>query len=342
VATREELEAQIAAAPYDDAAFEIYGDLLQQLGDPRGELIAIDSAAARTLDRAWQERRRALLEAHPALAPPHVAGIELTWHLGFVRRVTLVQRSSSVTPHPAYAFVTELAIARDLDAAGTGSLARHLATLAAQLPLLRRLELGDPYVRHWARGAELPIDLDIDLLGQLEHLFAQSPVRFAAAPRLRSLELLGMDAPALEWLAGVPVPALERLSLGFRTPSIVSHAEQPVFARVEELRPLLASPPPRLQMLELIDLPCGDELVRELTVSPLLRQLRVLRLWNADLTRDAARHLTTAAYGHLAELDLSDPLLDDELASRLGAAPGIRTSTPLLDALLRRSGYAPG
>jgi hypothetical protein len=60
VALRDELE-QALLASWNTGDLTVYADHLQSLGDPRGELIALDLAPSR--DRAWQQRRRALLDA---------------------------------------------------------------------------------------------------------------------------------------------------------------------------------------------------------------------------------------------------------------------------------------
>ena len=59
VALRDELELALLAA-WNTADLAVYADHLQALGDPRGELIALDLAPRR--DRSWRDRRRAVLE----------------------------------------------------------------------------------------------------------------------------------------------------------------------------------------------------------------------------------------------------------------------------------------
>ena len=70
-----------------------------------------------------------------------------------------------------------------------------------------------------------------------------------------------------------------------------------------------------------------------------MKQLRVLRLWNARLTMEGARAITREAFGHLELLDLSDPTLDDDvIAAVAGAAREVRTISPRVRDLLRRGG----
>jgi hypothetical protein len=140
------------------------------------------------------------------------------------------------------------------------------------------------------------------------------------------------------------LPALEKLSLKLQRPRSYRRANLPPVELVEpdHLRELFRAPPPRLATLELIDALPGDEVVAALVGSPLLAQLRVLRLWNADLTDAAARYLTREACGHLELLDLTDPLLDGALAARLSTAcDDVRTTNPVLDHVLGRATSKP-
>jgi hypothetical protein len=60
VALRDELELALLAS-WNSADLAVYADHLQTIGDPRGELIALDLAPRR--DPSWRDRRRTLLEA---------------------------------------------------------------------------------------------------------------------------------------------------------------------------------------------------------------------------------------------------------------------------------------
>ena len=83
------LLAAIAADPADDGPRIVYADWLQQAGDPRGELIAIQCALARRYTSALAARERALLERHEAEWLARV-GLEPgagLFHRGFIERV---------------------------------------------------------------------------------------------------------------------------------------------------------------------------------------------------------------------------------------------------------------
>lgn len=88
------LEAMIAsAAPGDTASYLVYADWLQQRGDPRGELIALQHAMHQERDTktflAFKQREQALRFAHERawLGDVTVAcahRLKLDWRLGFV------------------------------------------------------------------------------------------------------------------------------------------------------------------------------------------------------------------------------------------------------------------
>ena len=60
------LLAEIEADPYDGAAYAVLGDALQRRGDPRGELIALMSAAAATPNK----KARGAVPVSCRAAPP--------------------------------------------------------------------------------------------------------------------------------------------------------------------------------------------------------------------------------------------------------------------------------
>lgn len=331
MATREELEAQIEAAPTDDSAFEILGDLLQLEGDPRGELIGLDAAYLRGGDRRlWARRRAEVLNEHLELQPRTGSNLHYRWHLGFVRRISLGTSVNylAIFGHPSLRFVTELVF---LSPSGSSEFTQLLVEACRAVPLLRSLALGDPDEKHHHRARDRePFALSklVDL-ARVEELYVCVAVEIGAAPRLRWLRLEG-DPEVFERLRHADLPALARLAI-----------RDGVFGReapLDQLRWLIARPPPSLIDLELTGAN-GNELLPALIGSPLLAQLRSLRLWNAALTVETARSITREAFGHLDLLDLSDPLLDDESVALLsGVCREVRTISPWMRAILKRPG----
>jgi uncharacterized protein (TIGR02996 family) len=106
-ATRDEYARFIERlrATTDDDDFLVFGDWLQSVGDPRGELIALQHA----LETAINEDRARLLDherkliAQHHFAPEQPVG-QLKWRRGFVRRV-YKSTSASRLDHPSLRFL---------------------------------------------------------------------------------------------------------------------------------------------------------------------------------------------------------------------------------------------
>lgn len=171
------LEAAIARAPEERAGYLVYADWLQQHGEPRGELIAVQHALVATpRDPALRAREAALFAEHGdrllgPLGPLARGGeVRIDWRCGFVRSLDLGSRLEGGLPvvalaallaHPSLQFVHRFA--------GVVGIDTVLAPLAEHAPAtLRWLELsGDagPIRELKARLARLPARL----LG-VEHL----------------------------------------------------------------------------------------------------------------------------------------------------------------------------
>ncbi len=195
----EPMLAQLADAPDDLDLLAVAGDLFQSLGDPRGELIAIQ-LATRELKRergpeiagvrgarsrptrretsttpAMIQRRDDLLAE---LSPRLDSGDRSVWGLGFVRRLELGPKSggrllelAGLWSHPSIRLLVELRVEMPLRTDDTAVLAQ-LAKLAPKS--LRKLEIGGN-----PQGT-----------GALAALVA-------ALPRLESLALLSRRAEAI-------------------------------------------------------------------------------------------------------------------------------------------------
>ncbi|MCX5745896.1 MAG: TIGR02996 domain-containing protein [Proteobacteria bacterium] len=143
------LLAAIYAAPAEDGPRAIYADWLQERGDPRGELIALQLSDDPSLPR-WERtparvRIDELLAQHRDrwLGPLAPCLVRSVFERGFVAVAQLTDR---VVPHPSWATVRDvvggipatdaspmpiLTVARDLDSAALV----HLASLASPPPL---------------------------------------------------------------------------------------------------------------------------------------------------------------------------------------------------------------
>lgn len=329
MAARAQLEAQIEADPTNDSAYEILGDLLQLEGDPRGELIGLDAAYLRGGDHvAWERRRAELLDQHLELQPRTGTTIHYRWHLGFIRRISLGSSINylAIFGHPSLRFATELVM---LEPESTAFM-EVLVGACQRMPLLRALAIGDPDEQHYPSttvyddGAP-KLDELVDL-SELRQLYSCHPIQIGHMPRLEWLRLEG-DADAFQRLRDADLPALQKLA--------VKHGHT---SPIQIVRWMIERPPPALVDLELTDAD-ADVLIPALIGSPLLQQLRVLRLWNANVTVETARLITRDAFGHLDLLDLSDPLLDDATIARVSSVcREVRTISPWMREILKRPG----
>jgi hypothetical protein len=176
---REELEAALHASWSTDT-LSVYADHLLSLGEPRGELIALDLAPA-PADRAWWNRRRAALDAWLGHDLAARAG-HLVQH-GFIHELRDGYYPRDLLDTPLGPLV------RGYTAWGRGRATAALAALAARpRPHLARLAIA-----HWGRSEPL----DGALVKRL----------IDATPRLTELVLIGR--PLVE---DFPHPALRRVA----------------------------------------------------------------------------------------------------------------------------------
>jgi uncharacterized protein (TIGR02996 family) len=140
---REALEAAIDEDPDDARAYAVYSDWLQEQGDPRGELIALQQAA---------EQDPGVAAAATACFDEQIdrfgsfTTCEFTWRHGFVRRATLgVSSSQSATfvrelfDHPSGRFIVDLSL---WESASSKTLGTTLAVVVERpRPALRSLSV---------------------------------------------------------------------------------------------------------------------------------------------------------------------------------------------------------
>lgn len=182
------LLAELEPAPRNAELLAVLADHLQQQGDPRGELIALELAG----DEATQKRRRELANA---LMPKLALHDRAIWGIGFIAALELTTRNKKplrdlegVFAHPSCRLVERVSINRTHQPSPVPLHARLLPRS------VRRIEVG---------GGLAP-DSDLAGLVHLEHLLVD---RFAtlAHPTLPSLEL---DNPLRETLDALAAPAL--------------------------------------------------------------------------------------------------------------------------------------
>jgi len=316
------LEAAIDRDPYDSRSYLVYGDWLQEQGDPRGELIAMQIAGEG--DPRIAVAARAFLQRHGERFIGGLAPDSWVWRDGFIRYAALGTYGPAnhdalpaLLEHPSARFLPELAIGFS-----DFGLQPAIDTLAERLrPALRVLELGagDP-VEHAM----------LHDIGDLERLW---PV----VPRLSRLTICGQNLT----LGELDLPALSRLelwafSLSAENVRSIAQARWPELAALSircrraaqpilsEFRTLLEHTQlPRLTRLGLICSDFVDELVDDsFAALPLLRQLRSLDLSHGHMTDVGAERLArhADAFAHLEVLDVSQNRLT---AAGIHAVAGI-------------------
>ncbi len=307
--------ARIAASYDDDAPRLVYADHLQSLGDPLGELIAVQCELARI--ESWEPRAAALREREetllltyrPRWLPKVGPEIQCTFRRGFVERVDLepgVQRAA-------------------------------IEHLMQHAPLIRTLE-RDASIGHW--GGRLPWALAPALLPQLTGLGLRGWQ--ARAAELRALvdepRLAGVDRLALRSCNIVPD---DLGALGTR-----AWREFDLHANVLGVRGAEAvlREVSRLEVLDVGSSGLGDAGATALASAPFAR-LRRLSLRRSQLTSaslrvvarspglatlvsldlsanaDVAGLFEDPALPGLRELDLRETALDDDALTALLASP---------------------
>jgi len=153
-----DLVEELLARPDDLELRRVIADRLQDDGEPRGELMAVQCALAAAAGPEERERLAARETALVGRALPEIdpAAIELEWRLGFVLAATVLDRAAELVPallaHPAARLIEELSIAADPEA---------LAAVGAALEarprpsLLRWVAAGPPAEgRRWIELAD--------------------------------------------------------------------------------------------------------------------------------------------------------------------------------------------
>src|SRR6185436_6055901 len=117
-----DLVEELLARPDDLELRLVLADRLQDAGDPRGELMAVQCAlaAARDAGARAELRARELALARSVRPELDPAVVDLEWRLGFLAAATVLERAGEVVPallaHPAARLIQELAVAVEPEA----------------------------------------------------------------------------------------------------------------------------------------------------------------------------------------------------------------------------------
>jgi uncharacterized protein (TIGR02996 family) len=295
------LVAELVDHPDDADRRGVLADALQTLGDPHGELIALQCLVAPAAD--VEARARELVDALAAEIAGDVpaAQFSLEWRGGFVDRFVVeaplpgfAERWPELTAHRCMRLLRAVRLDWQHAPEAIGERAVR-ALIATPLPAVRELALGAP--------ARLPAELLDELLAHLPRLtglelFGAMPPRFDTLGELTKLALwprTAADRSGLAQLWEAPLPRLRELVLGgWGTVAYASFApllDGHVHAGVEHLAVMADF---------------ADALARDLPAGPILPRLRSLGMvWNR--LSDAGQRALEAARTALAHVALVWP-----------------------------------
>jgi uncharacterized protein (TIGR02996 family) len=328
------LESILLENPDNAEAWLVYADYLQQQGDVRGELIALEHQGAYKQAKAILEQNKALWLKNTDGTPAGRSFLEnwllqsseaiLGWKYGFLQSISLQPlasyRSDAQEPLPVVEqalklllgsrsalFLREIYLRIDSDYIPQ--------SFSKSLPCCNRLWI--------LPGSELA---DPSVIGPLDHLPMLLPalreLRLAGWGRLLrlgdsswsslkelSLEIADPEQALADNLANTPFPQLQRLKLVLDYWELGTDIISPVIGRT--------SWPLRHLHIEGTDL--GDTLVQILLDSPLLPQLETLSLPANELPEAAILRLIHHAdrLKHLKNLDISNNNLPPSLERQL-------------------------
>jgi uncharacterized protein (TIGR02996 family) len=345
-----DLEKAIAADPFDRQSYAVFGDWLQEQGDPRGELIALqlaykDKAAKNLIDQHADYFLGPLVDeqkTRDGLSNNSMSHLRtpaqekewqktgeqaFLWRNGYIYRVRLSHDSyadeawkgqcadvlDQVLKHPSGRYVVEFSFLSNGDP-NEDNLQDIIDVLAKKAPpTTRKITFGD----------------NIDQIswhhtGKLDKLWA-------GVPNLRVLEMetgefdVGkMVAPQLERAIFITGGLSKSCGKNIATATMPKIKHLEIYygdnnyggdCSVKEVLPLLARTDlPKLEYLGLKNSKFQNDIARAVVGSKLVKQLKTLDLSMGTMTDDGARALADgkASLAHLECLDLTHNFLSKE------------------------------
>jgi uncharacterized protein (TIGR02996 family) len=336
-----ELEARILENSDDTSSYLVYADWLSERGDPRGELIVVQSKLAQHPTPALKAQETKLLHDHGAtwlgsFASAKEVDAAALWRLGFIDSFRL---------GPVDGYETS-----DLD---FPTALEELLGLPG-IQLLRELIIGsksyDDYPTSWADCVEalaehgVPAglrrlqltrggywDISSTELGSIEALYPHlkrlqhlsiemGSMEFGKMrlPELRSLEVItgGLTAENLRSIGGAEWPHLEKLLLYTGE----TGNEYGCDIQLEDILALVRSGACKhVRYLGFANSTLADQIAAELPRTGILAQLETLDLSQGTFGDDGANAIleNADAYRHLKTIDLTHHFVSDELSLRL-------------------------
>jgi uncharacterized protein (TIGR02996 family) len=311
IAENPTLEAEIAREPSNAALYAVYADWLQGRGDPRGELIALQSGGRRSSRKArrfFAEHARYFCGGLDLETDDGVVS-NVDWEHGFIARarvhttrdhedagLDLAKTLRTILALPSTRFLQELEIGcASVHEEGGEQAIIDAFVAGGPRPSLRTLGFttnGEEEMLSWtSTGLLSPIWPLVPELRKLVVNAGNLRLGVFELPQLRELEIetCGLDTQNVEDLLASSIAKLERLVLGFG--SIERDACSPLAAATALLEEPMV---PRLRELGLVNTEQTDELVSIVVRSPLFLQLHTLDLSEGTLTDDGAAALAKA------------------------------------------------
>lgn len=329
----EKLEAAVRARRDDPAARLVFSDFLQGVGDPIGELIAVQVALEKKKDPALARREKALLKkldlVNPRLGTLHFRG-GLLDSVRLENTIDWMDEKFDVRPHLEKLFGSTACVALRELKVGVLRWDHHEADLQTLFAVaarhawaksLERLHLGDlenvDMAHHSIGVVGKPISRTFPGLRSLilhsgEKSWAGGHDTFDFAgldlPELRELtiETCSMSKRRLKALWAAKLPKLERLTVWFGS------EDQGANSTGKDLAPLLEGQVfPHLKHLGLANAQFEPEIAAALPSSQLARQLESLDLSLGTLDDSHVAGLVGAAkaFKKLARLDVHENFL---------------------------------
>jgi len=334
---RQALEDALVADPDDLAAHMAYADVLSDEGDPRGELIQVQLALENDgleVDerRRLRAREKELLRTHAAqwlgelamLLPAHPWLLKIRFARGWLDTLELDRcddELAAVLAREPAARLLRVLVLRDVSGS-FGAAAGTLRTLrkAVFLSSLRAFQCGtDPDEGGVVRVHSDPGVLDLvaalprleDLRLFVHRLDGERLFSLPNLTRLRVLQPYFLDDYPLARLAADPERGVHLTHLLLRPAPFEPRPGREPPIRTADLEALLRSPfLPNLTHLQLRYLEQGDEAVRLIVRSGILKRLKVLDLQHGVITDVGAFLLARTPHAAaLEKLELSSNAL---------------------------------
>ncbi len=357
VKSNPELEATLCEAIEDPSRWSVYADWLQEVGDVRGEIIALARAgkreeaqelaaahgdvlwgeawsvhsgdwfAGKTWMPGWQGAERRPIEVAFSYTLDEHGFIESITMSGLDEEGHVANAMYAVLSAPIGRFTRSIELQVDHDqhysgASGQPNYETVVAAMARAKPMaLRRLVIDSGgYQLSWTST------------GNLGPLLAVTPHLVTLEIEMGDIELGdALDLPKLQSLCletgGLRRNNIEAIAKA-KWPSLV---ELVLFLGTErygadataaDVEALLDNEFPKLERLALCNSEIPDAIVRTLAKSPLLARLKELDLSKGTMTDEDARPLVEsfAKFQHLEKLDLSENYLSPATTAVLGSA----------------------